>query len=895
MVVRDYASVYAIKDFIINQIAPKYFDLDDVNQFNVGLLGYTTEMTSVTTEDMMNAVNVYMKETFASRSVMPDTIYTNASLYNVTEIAGVPAVLDTVIYVNESDIINKGEKLEDMYKFVFDSHSVIYVNQVPYSIDYDVIITARPYRGDIVFQCQYDMTYPNSISDVKHPYLRSHRIEVNGVKYLAFQLKARQYTRYVSEENIITNDRINFPIMNIRYNDNFAGIDILYKSPTSSTYVPLKKILKGSIPSRDPFFFYSLRDDNGVEISFTDRPKYFQPEYNSDMKIVVYNTLGEQGNFKEYTGNNIQIISENPQYHYMNQIIPFATVHGSSVFGRNMLELEDIRTMVVEKMATSGAYNTEADIQLFLNNFVDINKTFMTFIKKRDDLVERLFAGYVLFKDKIGDYFHTNTLDLELYQEMYDFESDVLNRHVIKAGRVFKYKDGSKTTVKALPPDVRAESYVPDHPDEFVFTNPLLMVYQKNPSSVAYYINSINDLIALDYVKSEIEAPLQFITNSMSIVRDAVGGEDSYLITVTLKATRKLEYDENNILEIDGKLKVGLSFEEESGRESKGCIMDFVSFDDLTQVLTYQFRLNSTDVVTSTGKVTVSDLYDLDNGSYGEQLILSDKVVVNVNILYDYGVQKPHSMDNIEDLDRFVLVNQYATETRKASFIIPVQFTRSQTRYEPLVVGQDDDGNAIMSYYTVFHGVPLLGQHHITDGDDILEFIKDMRNIYEYLLEILELKTNNFTIDMKFYNTYGKSKNFIIKNRYDEDILDRVNINMRFGVSPVVGTDTERLFAEIKEFTKKYVEDINNHKDSNISTLGFNSIYLSNLIQDLENEFAHLHFMTFPEINDYGNTIQYIENQTINPETMTITERRQYVPEYLTIRLEDIVIDLITR
>ena len=39
---KDYSSIYTMEEFMLNSIAPLYFNMDEINQFNIGLFGYTT-------------------------------------------------------------------------------------------------------------------------------------------------------------------------------------------------------------------------------------------------------------------------------------------------------------------------------------------------------------------------------------------------------------------------------------------------------------------------------------------------------------------------------------------------------------------------------------------------------------------------------------------------------------------------------------------------------------------------------------------------------------------------------------------------------------------------------------------------------------------------------------
>ncbi len=90
----NYTSVYSIKDMAINTIAPKYFNLEEVNQLNIGLLGYTTELIANNTEDVFNTASVFLNEMFPNLAVLPETLYTYASMFQ----------LDT-LFANASELL----------------------------------------------------------------------------------------------------------------------------------------------------------------------------------------------------------------------------------------------------------------------------------------------------------------------------------------------------------------------------------------------------------------------------------------------------------------------------------------------------------------------------------------------------------------------------------------------------------------------------------------------------------------------------------------------------------------------------------------------------------------------------------------------------------------------
>ena len=167
-------------------------------------------------------------------------------------------------------------------------------------------------------------------------------------------------------------------------------------------------------------------------------------------------------------------------------------------------------------------------------------------------------------------------------------------------------------------------------------------------------------------------------------------------------------------------------------------------------------------------------------------------------------------------------------------------------------------------------------------SDDIFNFMSILEKQYVYMDDILDKKTNNYSVDLKFYNTYGRSRNFRIGE--NNQILDTVNCRLGFRIALHAGVDDE-ILNSIKIFIKDYVEDIN--------TNGLNGIYISRLIKDVSENFDCIRYMIFTGINGYDASVQNIENITIDMENMTKEERINFVPEFLNIEIEDINIQTI--
>ena len=95
--VKKYTSLYDIKDFALNTLGPKYFPEDVIEGYNVGLLGYSLDFMTNTTEDMFNTVPIVSTEMFPNLAQMPNSIYNYASLFQEDNLLATPAVMECIL------------------------------------------------------------------------------------------------------------------------------------------------------------------------------------------------------------------------------------------------------------------------------------------------------------------------------------------------------------------------------------------------------------------------------------------------------------------------------------------------------------------------------------------------------------------------------------------------------------------------------------------------------------------------------------------------------------------------------------------------------------------------------------------------------------------------------
>ena len=418
---RDYSDNFSIKEFAKDTLVAKYFPDIDVSLRSVGTIGFTTEQISNISEDAFNTASVLFRETFPNRAQIPESIYSHAAIFQLSNVFSKAASCNFLLVMEEESIVTNMQDSYDkdtgIYYFYIDKNTLIYVENIPFTLDYDIemrIVKRTSEIGDeYIYSASYiTREYNNSISVIKDPYIKIRRSD-DG--FIALEVMCHQCTRVTSFETILTNGTINYPIIDIPFEGKIAGFDILYKKPSETVYTTQMQTLPVySQPLSTPFCYYQLIDENTLRITFNSRDDYFTPEYDSELQVILYITNGESGNFDVYTGTNISITATDEKYPYATSYLTAAKPMTSSSGGADQLSLTALQSLTVEGYRTANALTTENDLSEYFSNYkYRYGNSDVMFIKKRDDIFERIFSGFLVMRN--GDYiFKTNTLNLFL-------------------------------------------------------------------------------------------------------------------------------------------------------------------------------------------------------------------------------------------------------------------------------------------------------------------------------------------------------------------------------------------------------------------------------------------------------------------------------------------------
>ena len=283
------------------------------------------------------------------------------------------------------------------------------------------------------------------------------------------------------------------------------------------------------------------------------------------------------------------------------------------------------------------------------------------------------------------------------------------------------------------------------------------------------------------------------------------------------------------------------------------CDGSFIKYDPETNIYKYEFTFNTDDNIDNENKIYITGLNNIGSttpttGCFSHNM----NCVIHVLSEQDdnYGLNGLYNI--VPDLgDKLTLSNSYTVSEGLDFFYDYSDICRS-------VVTVDKVGD--VDQFTIYD-VPVIKYDYFNTEEKVNLFYDEIikrKNYIDYATMILE---DAFTIDMKYFNTYGPSRLFTT----DEGYLDKVNINLNFRIKLATNHDTN-IINDIIMDIKEYVENINEIK----------SLYIPKIVSSITNKYGDsIIYFEFRGINNYGPGIQSITSidmpgNIITPEFVNI-------------------------
>lgn len=326
-----------------------------------------------------------------------------------------------------------------------------------------------------------------------------------------------------------------------------------------------------------------------------------------------------------------------------------------------------------------------------------------------------------------------------------------------------------------------------------------------------------------------------------------------------------------------GKIRAGLTFKGILDTNSLYIPMAIEDYDEDLSSFTLAGYISTSDVLDNDNILIESGICGLDGGEDDDVSIPSTGLRASISVFYNYDDQNMiHSYSDFSYFRSHTMTNIYTDSDEEGiSLVKPVTFIKSTLTFEePDEIDDDidDDGD---DYIVTIHEMPLVKANWIKETTNFDYLIKEVMDDYERCKDLSFQLENNYSIDLKFYNTYGKSKFFRAGIKDDYRPLEHVNISFRFGAYLTIMGSQAAFLEKFRNYVKDKVEEINN-------TVGTaQSMYIMNLIHDIKENFSELGYLEYYGFDDYGYDIQKIEPVPISE--MSDELKANYIPEFINV------------
>jgi hypothetical protein len=329
----------------------------------------------------------------------------------------------------------------------------------------------------------------------------------------------------------------------------------------------------------------------------------------------------------------------------------------------------------------------------------------------------------------------------------------------------------------------------------------------------------------------------------------------------------------------------------------------FESYDPGTDNYNFSAYIKTEDEINDNDGIYISDgIYVSNSASADDGMTIPEPE----NIFFSIGIFVRYDDDNLpltsDENDNYAaryrnmpyiygytLANVYENmATAPIKFMELYRFIRSisiNRKSDILVV--DPDTLVELSadnLYVEIREIPLVRAEWARNPGNIFDLFKLLKANHDWVTEAYDLLDNNFTINMKMYNTYGRSRYLNIGNNYENALdgdpegmtaLDSVTLNFKFGVKLRSLIDANDFKARFITYIRTYIENFNTVENYGLS------IYMSDLYTKLNQKFKdEIIFLEYYGINNFdAQRSQVIESW--NYEDINALGYNKYIPEFI--------------
>ena len=872
------SSKYDIYTKLLDLAADSEYVTDQNNFENVdflksGLFGYVTESLAMIMRDSSFHKTMIYKENFLNTAILPKSIYNWAKMFNVNCIDAIPSSRNGIFTINVKDIdsginniSNNIEEYREKYGIVEEGNFIVLDKENPiiagdyyFSLEHSIEIYKNKKNSYVIKYCVNEQNVTTSFGDYTNTIIPYQYKTENGETYITFKARIFQYKIVETSKIISSSSFLDIRTHTFTYTGQLCGLSLEYTKNNETTNVDLKFsniTMQSDTESTVMSAYYSLDDENTVEIVFNSNKTGGLPQAGGTLTLKTFITEGSSGNIS-FDGDAIFLISQE-DFKVISVAVKLDSIILTS--GLDQSSLQQIKNTIINKFSLRNTIITENDLNIWFENqsklLENVNNSLITFRKEKDNLLKRTFAAYLLLRDgvELSTYLDSTNTTGSSYKASSSYLSSVIPTNTV---------DVTYTTLSSAP--VNSEFYL--NPNGIISYDSTTKKYYYNEdtetttTSFKYvtpfhiYVDTEHNLVSYLYTDTEYTSAINY--NSLNGVRD--------LTNISLTPLY-VEVTHDNSNKDDSNYHFKFYFNSDidlSATSLSQCSLQINNFS------TINFSITDNQIYFTKVESDDSDSSTTDDSSENANYVLELTASVNSNTPFNLESENPYINLNFGDesateaLSIPEQVYLYLSIAGKSndnlsSFDITVSSDNELTLFyslgdimsSDLLVNKDADGN-VTGY--VIKEVPVIASYWYNSDVNKEWFIKQLFVFISMLKENSgRLETTTF-FNIKFRNTYGISNYF---NSLYSNIrlkltiyLKNDAINSYTGSIVNAGSVAEALENEIRDYIRILVDQSNND----------GAIVISKIIMKVQA--AYYNYIDHIDFNGLNGTFnQYIKS-----------------------------------
>lgn len=850
-----------------NEILPLY-DINEDDFSNVSTIGGLTHLLSDMVELSNYSHDIAKRESTPYTADFYQSLLTFAKMINTEVPFAKPAKLNCVIEILKSDLLPYVNVTKNF--FTIKRNTVFYVEKIPFSLPYDLIVKFETRNGNELFSAYFDegsgdkmLVNPNFDGDLRCRTLKftsSIGIEVNLYQYIEREID------FLYSESLSKIGEIRVPQGSQIGNFYVKYYGRTSLDPNNKWRGLLKDISLNKVSADEATIYYSYNNEDSINLVVKPLLGKFDPESSTLIKVTYFETLGTKGNFPK-TNQYIPITIANGVTGRLN-------IYEGANGGLDRYTKEELRDKIIKDSINSNrSYST---IKAIENLFRTYDKNFRI-SKFLDNYKERVYAVDLALKDKEVYYIPTNTLDTEIaldtiplptYQVLFPDIGDVDIFEPIDM--IFKLGNDKKKAVNInnLPRNTIDDSFNDPYYDSIYCSNyhkqlvlsgdlPKFIPYEyidkylkfkkDNPTTINHIRVSgfpqENEYYTIPFVMSykrgeprllsvykyydEKILLCDMVTQSYTDIKDS--NFNVSVVRINLGngyqnefKKHKLTFDIYEIINTLDDSYVTLNKMIELSSLGYRIYVGLKNKNDIDYKLTWDITLDDF-IISEENSFVVETPFNVNHKVYDDIILLENGNTINNNdITLDIVFEKDGI---IIDVARTLIESLF----EKITHLVSLRYEY----YRNMVTGEER---------LKISDLPLVSETYLRNYNS--EFFTSLNNYIDKLKSIYELTDQTFDLKIRFANTFGYTSN--LKAGYDGDILGRTTVSVMFNLSVTI-------FSEVLD---KKIKDFIVSELSNVEWLSGETYHISSLIEKVRANFPEVKAIEFLGFNNLPSHIQ---------------------------------------